>query len=98
MFTSIVSSVPNHNIIDDLLKVYSYRGQSINNKEIHDTIVRSSYGEFTYVEITEKLEKISHPNKALSFVVQAIHNPAVEISEEMGKMRIELGLVLKHVT
>ncbi|KAK4708636.1 hypothetical protein R3W88_029561 [Solanum pinnatisectum] len=55
------------------------------------------------------MEKISRNNKAWStrksdtrrsiFIVQATNNqPTDEIREEIAKMRIELGLVLKHVT
>ena len=34
-----------------------------------------------------------------TFAVQSTHNPATDdIREEMAQMRIELGLVLKHVT
>ena len=62
-FTLFVSSVPNHNIYDDSLKEYLYRGQDDNNKAVLDTIAGGSYDECTYVEIAQTLEKISHNNK-----------------------------------
>ena len=60
-------------------------------------------------KIAKKFEKISQKNKSWStrksytgrktFAVQATHNPtADELRENMSQMRIELGLVLKHVT
>ena len=58
-FTTFLKCVPNHHIDDKSLKVYFYRGKDYNNKAVLDTIVGGSYGEWTYVEITEKLEKIS---------------------------------------
>ena len=68
-----------------------------------------SYGECTYEEITENIEKISQNNNALSsrksdtgintFAAQHTHNPATdEILEEMGQMRINLWMVSNHVT
>ena len=74
-----------------------------------DTIAGGSYGECLYVEIVEKIEKISRNNKAWSiknsdtggntFAVQSTHNPTTyEIREEMAQMRTELGFVLKHIT
>ena len=73
-----------------------------------DTIVGVSIGECTYAEIVEKLEKISHNNKAWStkmsdigrntFPVQATNNSTTnEIREEIKQMRNELGLVFEHV-
>ena len=101
-------SVPHHRIDDESLKEYFYWGQD-NNKAELDTIAGGYYGESPYVEIAEKLEKISRNDKAWStrrldiggntVVVQSAHNPATyEIYEEMSQMRTELRLVLKHVT
>ena len=101
--------MPNNRIDDESLKEYFYQGQDDNNKAVLDTIAGGSYGECPYIEIAGKLEKVSQNNKAWStrksdtgrniFAVQSTHNPSIdEIREEMAQMRIEIGLVLKHVT
>ena len=108
-FTSFLRSVPNHRIDDESLKEYFYQGLDNNNKTVLHTIVGGSYGECSYIEIAEKLEKISQNNKAWStrksdtgrntFVVQFAHNSSTyEIREKISQMRTEFGLVLKHVT
>ena len=58
-FTLFIRSVQNHHFDDESLKNYFYRGKDDNNKAGLDTIAGGTYGECTYVEITEKLEKIS---------------------------------------
>ncbi|TMW98728.1 hypothetical protein EJD97_003563, partial [Solanum chilense] len=63
-FTSFVRSVPNNHIDDESLKENFYRGKYDNNKVVLDIIADFSYGECTYAEIVEKMEKISHNNKA----------------------------------
>ncbi|WMV33483.1 hypothetical protein MTR67_026868 [Solanum verrucosum] len=65
-FTAFVRSVPNHRIDDESLKEYFYRGQDDNNKAVLDTIAGGSYGDCTYAQIAEKLERISSHNKAWS--------------------------------
>ena len=100
-------SVLNNNIDDESLKEYFYRGQDDNNKAVLDMIAGGSYGECTYADIAEKLEKISQNNKAWSMrnsdtgtntlSVQSTHNPSTyEIREKMSQMTTELWLVLKH--
>ena len=101
-------SVPNHHIDDECLKEYFYWGQDVNNKAVLDTTVGGSYGECPNTEIAKKLVKISRNNEACStrkldsgrntLAVQSAHNSvADDLREEMAQMRIELGLVLKHV-
>ena len=108
-FTALVRGFPNHSIDNESLKEYFYRGQYDNNKAVLDTIAGGSYGECTYAEIVEKLEKISHNNKSRStimwdtkrntFAVQATNNlTADETREELAQMRNEVGLILKHVS
>ncbi|XP_049378266.1 uncharacterized protein LOC125843073 [Solanum stenotomum] len=108
LFAGLPADDP-HAHIDKLNHEYFYRGQNDNSKAVLDTIVGGSYGECTFAQIAEKMEKISQNNKAWStrksdtrrstFVVQATNNqPTYEIREEMARMRTELGLVLKDVT
>ena len=63
--TSLLRSVPNHRIDDESLKEYFNKGKDDNNKAVLDTIAGNSYGDCTYAEIAEKLEKISQNNKSL---------------------------------
>lgn len=63
-FTAFIRSVPNYRIDDESLKEYFYKGQDDNGKVVLDIIAGGSYGECTFEEITEKLEKISQNNKA----------------------------------
>ena len=55
--TSFVTSVPDHCIDDKSLKEYFYLGKDDNNKAVLDTIAGGYYGEFTFADIMEKLEK-----------------------------------------
>lgn len=80
-----------------------------NDKAVLDTNKCCSYGECTYAEIAEKLEKISHNYKAWStrksafgwktIVVQATYNTTIdENREKIAHMSTKLGLVLKYVS
>ena len=108
-FTAFMRGFQNHRINDESLDDFFYWRQDDNNKAVFDSIEAGSYGDCTYAEITEKLEKISRNNKACStrmsdtgrntFAMQATHNLATDkIREEMYQIMIELGLVLKHAT
>ena len=59
-----VRGVPNHFIDDRSLRENFYRGQDDNKKVVLDTFAGGSYGEWAYVEISKKLEKITCNNKA----------------------------------
>ncbi|WMV32865.1 hypothetical protein MTR67_026250 [Solanum verrucosum] len=85
------------------------QGVDDNNKAVLDPIAGGSYGDCTYAQIFEKLEKISRNNKAWStrrsdtgrntFAIQNTNTQSTdEIREEMAEMRTELGLVLKHMS
>ena len=65
-FTLFFRRVPNHRIDDEPLKEYFYQRHDDNNKAVLDTIEDGSYGECSYAEIAEKLEKIFRNNKAWS--------------------------------
>uniref|UniRef100_M1DLX3 Integrase core domain containing protein n=1 Tax=Solanum tuberosum TaxID=4113 RepID=M1DLX3_SOLTU len=58
-FTAFVRGVLNHYIDNESLKEYFYQGQDDNNKTVLDTIAGGFYGECTYAQIAEKLEKNS---------------------------------------
>lgn len=58
-FTTFIRSVPNLYIKDESLKEYFYRDKDENSKAILDTSLGGSYGECTFQQIAEKVEKIS---------------------------------------
>lgn len=63
-FTAFLRGFLNHNIDDESLKEYFYRGEDDNDKVVLYIIACGSYGECTYAEIVEKLERISRNNYA----------------------------------
>ena len=100
IFIAFMRGVPNRRINDELLKEYFYQGLDDNGKVVLDTITEGSYRECSWDLITEKMEKISHKNKAWSnkkldtksntFVVQDSNNPVKDEShEKMAQMRTE---------
>lgn len=107
-------SVPNNCIDDDSLKKYFYQGQDVNvandnGKGVLDTIAGGSYGIWTWAQINEKMQKLSHNNKAWStrmlystrniFAVQDTNISTTDnIHEKMVLITTELGFVFKHVS
>lgn len=62
--TPFLRSIPNHHIYDEQMKEYFYHWKDDNNKDVLKMIAGDSYGECTYVEIAQKLEKFSRNNKS----------------------------------
>lgn len=78
--------IRNHHIDDEPPKDYYDRVHNDNNNAVLDTITGGYYDECTYVDIGEKLEKISRKTKAWSttFTVKATQNSTTdEICENM---------------
>lgn len=93
-FTIFIRSVPKQRIDYESLNEYFYRNQDDNGKDMLDTIAGGLYGECTFQEIVEKVERISQNNKAWStqrlktgkntFEVQATRTQSTDIGEEMA--------------
>lgn len=56
-FTAFIRGFPNHHIYDESFKEYFYWGQNDSVKEVIDTIIGCSYGEYSWTPITRKWKR-----------------------------------------